>query len=199
MTQAPVHPVELALAEQHRHQSELLERLHRQPHVREHLQAGQLRELQSLLHELGRTYVGHQAINHRQLWPAVTRSWPDGRTVRKRLRQRSHDIEHLLVKLRWLGDRDSEIDDVLGQLSEKIRAHQDFESAQLVRLRREADAEELHGVCDQVGHLASPDWRTPTRPHPDLPGWPGAARLVGIPVAVIDRVADALRFRPIGS
>lgn len=181
------------LQAQHRRVAELLEELRRQPHVREDLQAGQLKAIQALIGEVTRTYVTQQAIRHRHLWPVVTHDWPDRRQVRTRLRQQSREIEHLLVKLRWFGDRDSEIDDVLMQLSDAIHSQQDYEAEQLARWRHDGAVPEVDAAVTRV------DWTTPTRPHPDLPGWPMLARVVGAPVALVDRIADLTRFRPTGS
>lgn len=181
---------------QHRAVRAVLDALAAQPRVTEQIQAGQLRNRQELLSALAATYAPGEALRERYLWPAVTAGWRDGRGIRAELRRQSRAIEHLMVKLRWFGDRDAEIDDVLAELDDALRAHLRFETEQLGRHLRDPDAPDLEPVGRRMRRRR---WRMPTRPHPDLPIWAPATYLLRLPLFVVDRVADATRFRATGT
>jgi hypothetical protein len=182
--------------EQHRLLRGLLEDLERQPAVTERILGGQLRARQELLNAVERTFVQQEAAKHRHLWPVVRRGLPDGKEVAREAIAQCREIEHQLVKLRWFGDRDSEVDDVVAALLDDVRAHLAFEHEQLTRLRRQPPEESLGEVA---ARMSSHGWARPTRPHPDLPGSRGLAGLVGVPMALVDHLLDAFAFRPTGS
>jgi len=174
----------------------LLEDLERQPAVTERILGGQLRARQELVRTIERTFVQQEVAKHRHLWPVVRRALPDGDAVSREAIVQCREIEHQLVKLRWFGDRDSEMNDVIAALAEEIRAHLAFEHEQLTRLRRHPPEQDLREVA---ARMSSRGWARPTRPHPDLPGSRRLAGLLGIPMAVVDHLLDACAFRPTGS
>jgi hypothetical protein len=182
--------------EQHRLLRGLLEDLERQPAVTERILGGQLRARQELVRTIGRTFVHQEAAKHGHLWPVVRRALPDGATVVREAIAQCRRIEHHLVKLRWFGDRDAEMDDVIAAMAEKIRDHLAFEHQHLARLRRHAPEAELRQVA---ARMSSRSWARPTRPHPDLPGSGRLAGLLGTPMGVVDHLLDAVAFRPTGS
>lgn len=182
--------------EQHRLLRGLLDDLDRQPAVTERILGGQLRARQELLHSIERTFVQQEAAKHRHLWPVLRRALPDGETVVHEAIVQCRQIEHQLVKLRWFGDRDSEVDDVVAALVDDVRSHLAFEHRQLSRLRRHPPEQDLDEVA---ARMSSRGWARPTRPHPDLPGSRRLAGLLGIPMALVDHLLDAFAFRPTGS
>jgi Hemerythrin HHE cation binding domain len=184
--------------EQHRMLRGLLDELERQPAVTERILGGQLRARQELLHAIERTFVQQETGKHRHLWPVVRHALPDGETVVHEAIVQCRGIEHRLVKLRWFGDRDSEVDDVVAALLDDIREHLAFEHEQLVRLRRHLPEEDLGEIA---ARMSSRGWARPTRPHPDLPTSRPLAGLVGLglPMALVDHLLDVLAFRPTGS
>ena len=182
--------------EQHRRLRALLEDLERQPAVTERILGGQLRARQELVRTIERTFVQQEAAKHRHLWPVVGRALPDGDAVSREAIVQCREIEHQLVKVRWFGDRDSEVNDVIAALAERIRAHLAFEHEQLTRLRRHRPEQDLGKVA---ARMSSRGWARPTRPHPDLPGSRRLAGLLGIPMAVVDHLLDTFAFRPTGS
>jgi hemerythrin HHE cation binding domain-containing protein len=182
--------------EQHRVLLGLLDELERQPSVTERILGGQLRARQELLHAVERAFVQQEAAKHRHLWPVVRRTLPDGGTVVHEALVQCREIEHQLVKLRWFGDRDGEVDDVVAALVDDIREHLAFEHELLVRLRRHPPEEDLGEVAVRMSSHA---WARPTRPHPDLPASRPLAGLVGFPMALADHLLDVFAFRPTGS
>jgi hypothetical protein len=182
--------------EQHRLLLGLLEDLERQPAVTERILGGQLRARQELVRTIERTFVQQEVAKHRHLWPAVRRALPDGATVVGEAIAQCRRIEHHMVKLRWFGDRDGEMDDVIAAMAEEIRAHLAFEHEHLDRLRRHPPEADLRQVA---ARMSSRGWARPTRPHPDLPGSRRLGGLLGIPMAVVDHLLDAFAFRPTGS
>jgi len=122
-------------------------------------------------------------------WSGNRRS-PSGSWAASSARGRS------LVKLRWFGDRDGAVDDVVAALLDDIREHLAFEHELLVRLRRHLPEEDLGQVAVRMSSRA---WARPTRPHPDLPASRPLAGLVGFPMALADHLLDVLAFRPTGS
>jgi hypothetical protein len=181
---------------QHRVLLGLLEDLERQPAVTERILGGQLRTRQELLRSIERTFVQQEAAKHRHLWPVLRRTLPNGDSVVHEALVQCRRIEHRLVKLRWFGDRDSEVDDVVAALSRDIRHHLAFEDEQLARLRRHPPEDDLGEVA---ARMSSRGWARPTRPHPDLPASRPLAGLVGIPMALVDHLLDAFAFKPTGS
>jgi hypothetical protein len=182
--------------EQHRLLRGLLDDLERQPAVTERILGGQLRARQELVRSIERTFVQQEAAKHRHLWPVVRRALPDGTTVVREAIAQCRSIEHHLVKLRWFGDRDGEMDDVVAAMTEEIRGHLAFEHQHLARLRRHAREADLRQVA---ARMTSRGWARPTRPHPDLPVSRRLAGMLGIPMAVVDHLLDAFEFRPTGS
>jgi uncharacterized membrane protein YccC len=182
--------------EQHRVLGGLLDDLERQPAVTERILGGQLRVRQELLRAIERAFVQQEAAKHRHLWPLVRRALPDGGAVAHEAVVQCREIEHQLVKLRWFGDRDSQVDDVVASLLDDIRKHLAFEHQQLARLRRHPPEEDLGEVA---ARMSSRGWARPTRPHPDLPASRPLAGLVGFPMALVDHLLDVFAFKPTGS
>lgn len=180
----------------HRRVRALLDELARKPRISERIQAGQLRARQELVAAVEAGHLPEVALRERYLWPVVTGSWPDGRGVRRELVRQGRAIEHLLVKLRWFGDRDSEIDDVLDRLHVAIREQLRFEEEQLARHRRDPGRPDLARVARRMDRNR---WRMPTRPHPDLPLAPWVARPLRLALFLVDGAVDATRFRATGS
>ncbi|WP_310962635.1 hypothetical protein [Nocardioides terrisoli] len=184
----------LLVREQHEQLRDLLDQLARQPRVTERIEAGQLRRRGELLDLIGHSFVAQDTARHRWLWGPVTAGWTDGPPIRKDLRRRSRRIAYLLVKLDWFGDRDSEVDDVVDELDDEIRALLGYETELLGRHQREPTAD-----LGAIGRRMARGGLLPTRPHPDMPGWPGLARLLQLPLAVRDRIADLVTRPPTGS
>jgi hypothetical protein len=182
--------------EQHRLLRGLLDDLERQPAVTERILGGQLRARQELVRTIERTFVQQEAAKHRHLWPVLRRALPDGDTVVHEAIVQCREIEHRLVKLRWFGDRDGAVNDVVAALVDDVRVHLDFEREQLTRLRQHPTEQDLDEVA---ARMSSRGWVRPTRPHPDLPGSRRLAGLLGIPMALVDHLLDAVAFRPTGS
>jgi hypothetical protein len=183
------------LARQHEEMLRLLADLARQPTVSEHIQGGQLRRREQTLQRIGRCFVTQEGAKQRYLWPLLRRAWPDGAAIVAAARARKQQAEELLIKLRWLGDRDVQVNDATDALAAVLREHIAIESRHLGRLRRGVPAPDLAALGDK---LAGPHL-LPTRPHPDLPSSPLAVALLGPVVAVTDRVVDAFAFGPSGA
>lgn len=184
------------VADQHALLRRLLDDLERQPAVTERILGGQLRAKFELLDAIRRAFVQQEAAKHRHLWPVVRRALPDGADVARRALRDCREIEHLMVKLRWFGDRDSEVEEVVAALVERLREHLAFESEQLHRLRLNPPEEDLGEVA---ARMTTRTWARPTRPHPDLPRSARLAGLLGVPLALVDHLMDACAFRPTGS
>lgn len=178
--------------------SELLDELCRQPQVSEQVLGGQLRKRQELLAELRRVFVRNESAKRRHFWPMVRRVLPDGAEVAAAAGEQRHQVEQMFVKIRWFGDRDAEVNDVVEELVEAVRQHVGFEAKQLRRLRRRRrDIEDM--LSTSAERLTRRGWARPTRPHPDLPDSSLLAALAMPFLAVVDHAVDACAFRATGS
>lgn len=184
-----------ALDEGHRRLRELLVAIGELPRDSVHIDGAQMRQRQILLRRLRREFVALATLKERSLWPAVRRHLVSGDDLVARAIRQKRYVELLMDKLRWFAHRDPRVDDLLARLLTCAREHLDFENALFERLSTELPDEERQRIAEQLRH---PPALLPTRPHPDLPTAPWAARLLGPVAAAVDRVHDRLQTAPNG-
>jgi hypothetical protein len=82
-------------------------------------------------------------------------------------------------------------DDRMRELIAEVRHHVQEEEGELFPAIRQALSEEdLRELGERMERARS---MVPTRPHPNAPTSPGAKAAAGPPVALIDRIRDAIR------
>lgn len=184
-----------ALDESHRRLRALLAALGELPRDSVRIGGAQMRERQLLLRRLQGEFVALATLKERTLWPAVRRHLVGGEHILDTALEHKLHVELLLDKLRWFAHRDPRVDELLAKLLTRTRESLDFENGLFERLSAELPREERERIADQ---LRDPPALLPTRQHPDLPTSPLLARLLGPPVAVVDRLRDALQATPTG-
>jgi Hemerythrin HHE cation binding domain len=186
----------IVLARQHAQCQGLLASLARQPPVSDHIHGPDLRRRHQLVERIRREFAAQELAKQRYLWPLIRGAWPDGDAVAAASVRQKRRCEELLIKLRWLGDRDEIVNKVVSGLIAALGEYIGLEDGYLSRLHHTVGEDILEAAGTR---LARPRRLPVTRPHPDLPASPRAARLLGLPLAVVDHVIDAFVSGPSAS
>lgn len=173
---------------QHAQMHGLLAQLGRQPAVTELVLGPQLRARRRVMRTVERTFLAQQAARLRHLWPALRRTWPDGRSYTGRAWARTRTIEYLMAKRRWSGERDAALTDLEDRIASGIVSLMATEARQLPRMEGPDDRTGLDGTS--LAQRVGSEGLWPTRPHPDVPRSQRLASLVHRPLALADRVHE---------
>lgn len=149
--------------------------------------------------ELGERALRHAFAEETVLFPAYRRHLPEHRDGLTEHIQGDHQqINELLQELQRADPRSPEYDATVRRAFAAIRHDaRDEEEDLLPRLQQVASVEELRAI----GTAWEAQRRTsPTRPHPKIPRTPPGNLVTGIPLAVSDRVKDAVdSLAPVGT
>jgi hypothetical protein len=170
--------------------------LRAQPQVGEQIDGDALRHRQGIFLSVRRDAVSRQSAHQRHLWPVLRARLPDGHEQVARLRDQKRSFEETLVELRWFGDRDPAVNDITDQFLDCLDEHLDTEADLVARLGTIVDTPLLRRVENRTGRA---ERLAPQRPHPNLPSSHPFVAALFTPVAVIDRLVDAVEFGPSGS
>lgn len=191
----PVGDVVAVLARQHRELGELIRGIDRQPRIGHGIEGESLRRLQGDIDELRRRFVVHEWCKLLYLWPVLRRAWPDGEALAGAARRQQRHVEELLIKFRWLNERDPRAAEVLDEVLAGMRQHVSLEQHILGRLRRTLPRQ----VLEQAGRKLTRKFLVPTRPHPYLPTHRWAVVVLGSVTGAADRLVDSFSFGPGGA
>lgn len=184
------------LAAQHSHMEQLMRDIERLPPVTERSAGGQLRRFQELLEDLRRYFVVRETVKLRYLWPVLRHEWPDGDAIADAARAQKLQAEELFIKLRWLSERDVQVNNVKKELLTVIREHIRLETHFMGRLRRTLPHEALQAIGDRLNRRQV---LAPTRPHPDMPSSPILVAVLAPVTGLVDRLIEAFSFGPSGA
>jgi hemerythrin superfamily protein len=150
---------------------------------------GPLKE--ELFHDLVRLLAVHEGAEEQVVHPAARNIIPNGdQIIDERLHEES-DAKQALSDLYDLGVDHPEFDRRLGTLGESVLAHATQEEhKELEQLRKHADADRLRLMARA---FEAAEALAPTRPHPAAGESAVANLFVGPPIAVFDKVRDAMR------
>ena len=141
-----------------------------------------------LFHELVRLLSVHETAEQELVHPAI-RELGGAEVVEARVAE-EHRATELLSTLTKLGPDADGFDTLLEQLRDDVLAHaRHEESAEFPILRQGVDRERL---VSMAGAVRAAERIAPTRPHPGVES-PAANFLLGPPLAIMDRVRDAVR------
>jgi hemerythrin-like domain-containing protein len=127
----------------------------------------------------------HAEIEEQVLYPAMRQRFDDDDPVLEALEEH-HLAKVSLWELEKLPASSDRFDAKFTVLAENIRHHVEEEEAELFeQLRKAFKANELDEMGDRMEQLKKV---VPTRPHPLSPDQPPLNALLGLPVAVLDRV-----------
>ena len=144
-------------------------------------------------HDLVRLLAIHESAEEQVVHPAARRSIPDGEPVVDERLEEEKQAKQALAELYELGAEHPDFDVRLRSFAELILRHANAEEAQeFEQLRASVSESELIRMASAVRTAES---LAPTRPHPSAGESPAANLLTGPPLAIFDRVRDALRPR----
>ncbi|ETK30667.1 hemerythrin domain-containing protein [Microbispora sp. ATCC PTA-5024] len=142
-----------------------------------------------LFHDLVRLLAVHESAEEQVVHPAA-RSKAGDAVVEARLHEED-EAKHALSDLYDLGVDHPEFDTGLATLAQAVLDHATHEEQEeFTRLRQETSPEQLRRMS---GAVRAAEAVSPTRPHPGAGESALANMLVGPPVAVFDKVRDAVR------
>jgi hemerythrin superfamily protein len=144
-----------------------------------------------LFEDLVRLLAVHESAEEEVVHPAARRAVEDGdRFVEGRLHE-EHEAKQALSDLYELGVEHPEFDTRLATLAEAVIAHATHEeNEEFTYLRQNIPADKLQRMA---GALKAAEATAPTRPHPVSGESATANLLAGPPIAVFDRIRDAVR------
>lgn len=146
---------------------------------------------QQLFADLVGLLAVHESVEESLVHPLARRKLDDGDAVVEPRLAEEQEAKTALANLYDLGTDHPEFNNQLIALRDAVAAHaeaeEDLEFGRLRDVVEEDQLQRMRSVMAVAARLA------PTRPHPDVPPTPAANLLVGTPLAVFDRVRDALR------
>jgi hemerythrin superfamily protein len=148
-------------------------------------------EQTTLAHEIVHELAVHGEIEELLFYPRVRTALGDGNALADEAIHEHVEIKQTLNDLDKMTAADDGFDAKMRELMAEVRHHVEEEESDIFPTYREkVPAEDLEklGVA-----LARAKKLVPTRPHPAAPTGPLAKAATSPPVALIDRVRDALR------
>lgn len=144
-----------------------------------------------LFEDLMRLLAVHETAEEEILHPIARSELVDGeRVVAGRLHEEA-EAKRVLAELYELGVDHPRFDAKLAALAEAVTAHASHEETEeFAKLRRELSADQLRKMA---GAVRAAEALAPTRPHPAAGESAVVNLLAGPPVAVFDRIRDAVR------
>jgi hemerythrin-like domain-containing protein len=144
-----------------------------------------------LFEDLVRLLAVHETAEEEVVHPIARRKIDGGEQVVETRLQEEDQAKRALGELYDLGVDNPEFDNKLVPFEQAVEQHATREeSEEFARLRARLSAEELQRMG---GAVRAAQAMAPTRPHPDSPESAAGNLLVGPPLAIFDRVRDAVR------
>jgi hemerythrin-like domain-containing protein len=155
------------------------------------LSTAQGTEKRELFEDLVRLLAVHESAEEEVVHPAARRSIHDGDQVVDSRLHEEDEAKHALAELYKLGVDNPEFDGKLAMFRDAVLAHASREENDEFRyLRQNVPAERLERMA---GAVKAAEAMAPTRPHPRSGESAAANMLTGPPIAVFDRLRDAVR------
>jgi hemerythrin superfamily protein len=150
---------------------------------------------EQLFPRIERALVPHAEIEEMHLYPFIRERVPSGLTLSEHAIHEHSQVEELLEEIGKMIRDQVPYDASMHRLIDSVRqhVHEEEEVPGLFGLlRQSATSRELA----DLGKTLERSWRiAPTRAHPLAPDRPPANKVLGVPLAVIDRVRDQLSGR----
>ena len=148
-------------------------------------------EKSDLFEDLVRLLAVHETAEEEVVHPTARRHIDDGDEIVDERLEEERQAKQALAELYDLGVDHPEFDARLEELATAVLEHATMEeTSEFPALREAIGADQLRTMS---GVLKAAQAVAPTRPHPMAGESPAANVLLGPPVAVFDRVADAVR------
>jgi hemerythrin superfamily protein len=144
-----------------------------------------------LFEDLVRLLAMHESAEETVVHPVARRKLEDGEQVVEQRLEEEDQAKKELADLYDMGVDHPDFDRRLAAFAEDVIQHATREEAdEFLRLRSAVDADQLRRMA---GALKAAETAAPTRPHPNAPESAAGNVLTGPPMAVFDRVRDAVR------
>lgn len=170
------------LLDQHTQIKSLFSRVANEP------QGAQKREL---FQDLVRLLAVHETAEEEVVHPIARRKIDSGEQVVDSRRKEEDQAKRELAQLYDMGVDHPEFNAKLAKLSEAVIQHADREEAEEFQaLRRQVPQEQL---VRMAGAVRAAEKTAPTRPHPHSGESAAANLMAGPPLAIFDRIRDAVR------
>ncbi len=144
-----------------------------------------------LFEDLVRLLAVHESAEETVVHPVARRKLEGGEQVVEQRLEEEDRAKKELADLYDMGVDHPDFDRRLAAFAEDVIQHATREEAdEFLRLRGAVDADQLRRMA---GALKAAETAAPTRPHPNAPESAAGNVLTGPPMAVFDRVRDAVR------
>lgn len=155
------------------------------------VQSAQGEQKRELFEDLVRLLAVHETAEEEVVHPAARMQLERGDEVVDSRLQEEDEAKHVLAGLHDLGVDHPEFDAKLAALAESVDQHATREeNEEFAQLRETLPADRLRHMA---GALQAAEATAPTRPHPAGPESATGNLLAGPPMAVFDRIRDAMR------
>lgn len=146
---------------------------------------------EELFHDLVRMLAVHESAEEVVVHPAARDVIPNGDTIVGERLQEESDAKRALADLYDLGIDHPEFTRHLSVLAESVVAHaEEEEQREFSQLRMHADRDRLRRMATM---FEAAEAVVPTRPHPAAGESAAVNLMVGPPIAVFDKIRDAMR------
>lgn len=144
-----------------------------------------------LFEDLVRLLAVHETAEEEAVHPTARDKIEHGKTIIEARLREEDQAKHMLAELYDIGPDKPEFDLKFRQLRDSVLAHAEHEEREeFPGLRANVDAEQRRRMADAVRMAEK---TAPTRPHAAAPESALGNLLVGPPLAIFDRVRDAMR------
>ncbi|MFA9432230.1 hemerythrin domain-containing protein [Egicoccus sp. AB-alg2] len=144
-----------------------------------------------IAHQVVHDLAVHGEIEELRFYPRLREVLDNGDALADEAIEEHLAIKNTLNDLDSMTAEDDGFDDRMRELMAEVRHHVQEEEGELFTgLRQALDEEELQTLGEKLERARS---MVPTRPHPGAPTSPGAKAAASPPVALIDRIRDAIR------
>jgi hemerythrin superfamily protein len=144
-----------------------------------------------MFEDMVRMLAIHETVEEEVVHPVSRRKIEGGQQIVEQRLHEEDQAKHMLGELHDLGPDKPEFDIRFQALKNAVLQHAEREERdEFSQLRQKVDADQLRRMADAV-RMA--ERTAPTRPHPRTPESAVGNLLAGPPLAVFDRVRDAMR------
>lgn len=144
-----------------------------------------------IAHEVIHELAVHGEVEELVFYPRLRDAVPDGTDLAEEAIHEHVEMKETLNRLDSMTAEDPEFDGTMRELMVEVRHHVEEEENDIFPKVRAACSDS--DLADMGGSMEQAKSLVPTRPHPKAPTGPAAKLAASPPVAIIDRVRDAIR------
>lgn len=144
-----------------------------------------------LAHEIVHELAVHGEVEELRFYPRVREVVENGDALADEAIGEHLSVKETLNAIDWATADEAGFDDRMRELMRDVRHHVEEEEREIFpRLREAMSNEDLQELGERMERARR---MVPTRPHPNAPTSPAAKAATGPPMALIDRIRDAVR------